>query len=75
MGIYSISKQEPINEVYFGQTPGIMRCFEAFSAWRSKYTTDSRLYMMNTAAEKDPLLGKFITEMEREFGLYSLSVD
>lgn len=64
----------PINEVYFGQTPGITRCFEAFSAWRSKYVMDSRLYMINTKADSDPLKYNFIKEMEREFGLYSFSL-
>lgn len=74
MGIYSIQpRDEVLNEVYFGETPGIMRCFEAFSTWRSKYLMDRKLYMMNSAAERDPLLGKFVAEIEREFGLYSYS--
>ena len=73
MGIYSIQKDQVLNEVYFGETPGIMRCFNAFSAWRSKYLMDRKLYMMNSAAERDPLLGKFVAEIEREFGLYSYS--
>lgn len=74
MGIYSIEpKSEVLNEVYFGETPGIMRCFDAFSAWRSKYLMERKVYMINSAAERDPLLGKFVSEMEREFGLYSYS--
>ena len=74
MGIYSIQpRDEVLNEVYFGETPGIMRCFEAFSTWRSKYLMDRKLYMMNSAAERDPLLGKFVAEIEREFGLFSYS--
>lgn len=75
MGIYSIQpKNQVLNEVYFGETPGIMRCFNAFSAWRSKYLMDRKVYMMNSAAERDPLLGKFVAEIEREFGLYSYSI-
>lgn len=75
MGIYSIQRKDQVlNEVYFGETPGIMRCFNAFSAWRSKYLMDRKVYMMNSAAERDPLLGKFVAEIEREFGLYSYSI-
>lgn len=64
----------PINEVYFGETPGIKRCFEAFSAWRSKYLMDTKVYMMSRQAETDPIKQKFVAEMEREFGLYSFSL-
>ena len=47
MGIYSIQRKDQVlNEVYFGETPGIMRCFNAFSAWRSKYLMDRKVYMM-----------------------------
>ena len=74
MGIITNPQQyEAINEVYFGQTPGIMRCFDAFSAWRQKYVTDSKFFMLSNGAETDPLLLKFEREVEREFNIASFS--
>ena len=74
MGIITNPQQyEAINEVYFGQTPGIMRCFDAFSAWRQKYVTDSKFFMLSNGAETDPLLLKFEREVEREFNIESFS--
>ena len=65
---------EAINEVYFGQTPGIMRCFDAFCAWRQKYVTDNKFFMLSNGAETDPLLFKFEREIEREFNIESFSL-
>lgn len=74
MGIYKVPENlVVVNEVYFGQTPGITRCFEAFSAFRSKYVTSKKFFMGNIDADHDPMLQKFIDEIEREFGFYSFS--
>lgn len=67
-----------LNEVYFGQTPGITRCFEYFSKFRQKYLTHMRVftYMNSThkiSADHDEDLYKFCREMEKEFGFYSFS--
>ena len=75
MGLYNTTalRRKIVNEVYFGETPGIMSCFNAFAAWRSKYVMAQKVYMMNMNADSDPLKSKFIAEIEREFGLYSFS--
>lgn len=75
MGLFTdnIDSSEVLNEVYFGQTPGITKVFEAFSAFRSKYVNSRKVLVGNIDADHDPLLGKFISEVEREFGFYSFS--
>lgn len=72
MGLFSADRQV-LNEVYFGYTPGIARVFEAFQDFRRKYVTDRKFFMYNIDADRDPLLKKFVQEVEREFGIYSFS--
>ena len=73
MGIYSTENTIIINEVYFGQTPGITRVFEAFCKFRDKYVNSRKSFTGNIDSLHDPDLGVFISEMEREFGIYSYS--
>lgn len=84
MGIYSSkdaitcleAKQfkQVINEAYFGRTPGINRCFNAFCDFRQKYVSSSisrgAVYI---DADHDKDLRLFISEMERQFGFESFS--
>lgn len=76
MGLYNVNsiKQQVLNEVYFGYTPGIARVFEAFQDFRSKYVTDRKFFTGNINADTDPDLKRFIKEMEREFNIYSYSL-
>lgn len=62
-----------VNEVYFGETPGILRCFETFCEFRNKYITNKAIFTGNMDADHDKDLGRFINEIEREFGLHSYS--
>lgn len=65
-----------INEAYFGRTTGIMRCFDAFCDFRRKYVGDGIFHSVgisNINADHDKDLKRFISEMEREFGLESFS--
>ena len=84
MGIYSgedaiaylEAKQfrQAINEAYFGRTPGINRCFNAFCDFRHKYVDSSFLRgIKNIDADHDKDLRLFISEMERQFGFESFS--
>lgn len=84
MGIYSgedaiaclEAKQfrQAVNEAYFGRTPGINRCFNAFCDFRHKYLDSSFLRgIKNIDADHDKDLRLFISEMERQFGFYSFS--
>lgn len=84
MGIYSgedaiaclEAKQfrQVVNEAYFGRTPGINRCFNAFCDFRHKYLDSSFLRGIKSIdADHDKDLRLFISEMERQFGFYSFS--
>ena len=61
MGFY------PIQEAYYGKTPGIMECYEAFSKFRSKYVTQTGMRYRPTINRDDDLI-EFNRCMEREFG-------
>lgn len=76
MGLYNVNsiKQQVLNEVYFGYTPGIARVFEAFQDFRSKYVTDRKFFTGNLNADNDPDLKRFVEEMEREFNIYSYTL-
>lgn len=65
---------QAINEVYFGRTAGINRCFNAFCDFRHKYLDSSFLRgVKNIDADHDKELRRFISEMERQFGFFSFS--
>lgn len=78
MGIYSNvikdNKYDILNEVYFGQTEGITKLFNAFCKFRDKYVTDRRFFLGDIDADHDPSLKDFISEVEREFNIYSFSI-
>ena len=59
MGFY------PIQEAYFGKTPGIMKCYNAFSKFRSKYVG---LMSYRPTINTDDDLINFNRAMEEEFG-------
>ena len=75
MGIYNTQNLEieALNEVYFGQTPGITKVFDAFCKFRDKYVTNRKFFMFDIDADHDPDLADFIKEVEREFNIYSFS--
>ena len=75
MGIYNTKNLEieALNEVYFGQTPGITKVFDAFCKFRDKYVTNRKFFMFDIDADHDPDLADFIKEVEREFNIYSFS--
>lgn len=65
-----------VNEAYFGRTPGITRCFNAFCDFRDKYVSKTgnilrSVRYIDTDHDKD--LHRFCKEMERQFGLFSFS--
>lgn len=67
-----------VNEAYFGRTPGITRCFNAFCDFRRKYVTSSAIGnamrgIRHLDADHDKDLHRFCREMERQFGLDSFS--
>ena len=65
---------QAINEVYFGRTPGITRCFNAFCDFRSKYVGRGPINSIrHIDIDHDKDLKLFCKEMEREFGLDSFS--
>ena len=65
---------QAINEVYFGRTSGINRCFNAFCDFREKYTDDSFLRGIKYIdVDHDKDLKRFCEEMERQFGFESFS--
>ena len=65
---------QAINEVYFGRTAGINRCFNAFCDFREKYTDDSFLRgIKHIDVDHDKDLKRFCEEMERQFGFESFS--
>ena len=65
---------QAINEVYFGRTPGITRCFNAFCDFRSKYVGRGFINAIrHIDIDHDKDLKIFCKEMEREFGLDSFS--
>lgn len=67
-------KRSVLNEAYFGRTPGIMRCYNAFSNWRSKYVGRGVINSVrHIDLDHDKDLHTFCKEMEREFGLDSFS--
>lgn len=72
--LYVNNNIKVLNEVYFGETPGITRCFQAFCEFRNKYVTKRSIFTGNVNADKDKDLQRFVQEIEREFGLYSYSV-
>ena len=72
--LYTNTNLKVLNEVYFGETPGITRCFQAFCEFRNKYITKRIIFTGNPNADKDKDLQRFVQEIEREFGLYSYSV-
>ena len=65
-------EQQILNETYFGRTPGIMKCFDAFCDYRHKYVNNNIL-KSRLGAQTDPDLERFCVEMEREFGFDSFS--
>ena len=75
MGIYNTQNLEieALNEVYFGQTPGITKVFDAFCKFRDKYVTNRKFFSFDIDADHDPDLADFIKEVEREFNIYSFS--
>ena len=75
MGIYNTKNLEieALNEVYFGQTPGITKVFDAFCKFRDKYVTNRKFFSFDIDADHDPDLADFIKEIEREFNIYSFS--
>ena len=72
--LYTNTNLKVLNEVYFGETPGITRCFQAFCEFRNKYITKRIIFTGNPNADKDKDLQRFVQEIEREFGLYSYSI-
>lgn len=65
---------QAVNEVYFGRTSGINRCFNAFCDFREKYTDDSFLRgIKHIDVDHDKDLKRFCEEMERQFGFESFS--
>ena len=65
---------QAINEVYFGRTAGINRCFNTFCDFREKYTDDSFLRgIKHIDVDHDKDLKRFCEEMERQFGFESFS--
>lgn len=67
---------QAVNEAYFGRTPGITRCFDAFCDFREKYLTRGKLNMNiigNLSADHDKDLHRFVSEVERQFGFESFS--
>ena len=72
--LYTNTNLKVLNEVYFGETPGITRCFQAFCEFRNKYITKRIIFTGNPNADKDKDLQRFVQEIEREFGLYSYSL-
>ena len=65
---------QAINEAYFGRTPGITRCFNAFCDFRSKYVGRGFINAIrHIDIDHDKDLKIFCQEMEREFGLDSFS--
>lgn len=65
-----------INEAYFGRTPGITRCFNAFCDFRNKYLRSNKVgqtivSITNLTADHDKDLHRFCNEMERQFGFDS----
>lgn len=69
---------QAINEAYFGRTPGITKCFNAFCDFRHKYLSTSKINnsfraITNLTADHDKDLHRFCNEMERQFGFDSFS--
>ena len=63
-----------VNEAYFGRTPGITRCFNAFCDFRDQYVGHGFINSIrHIDIDHDKNLKLFCKEMEREFGLDSFS--
>jgi hypothetical protein len=63
---------QALNETYFGRTPGITRCYNAFCDFRDKYASASFLRgIKNIDCDHDKDLRRFVFEMERQFGFDS----
>lgn len=63
-----------VNEAYFGRTPGITRCFDAFCDFRNEYVGHGVINAMrHIDIDHDKNLKVFCREMEREFGLDTFS--
>lgn len=70
-----------MNEAYFGRTPGITRCFNAFCDFRDKYVEGvdvnglasfvNSVKHINIRTDKN--LNRWAEEMERQFGFFSFS--
>ena len=75
MGLYMNINRQVIQEVYFGKTPGIEKCFEQFCKFRDKYISSS-VVRYNVSINNDPDLIQFNRCMEEEFGFgnYALYV-
>lgn len=65
---------QTLNEAYFGQTPGITRCYDAFCEFRRKYKS-TKLFrgVSNIDMDHDKDLHRFCNEMERQFGFSSFT--
>lgn len=68
-------QQVPVNEVYFGRTKGIERCYNAFCKFRDKYCDDGKLKSISQKSpnniydfRKDKEYMQLTKEFEREFG-------
>lgn len=65
---------QTLNEAYFGQTPGITRCYNAFCEFRRKYKSTKLLRgVSNIDMDHDKDLHRFCNEMERQFGFSSFT--
>lgn len=65
---------QALNETYFGRTPGITRCYNAFCDFRQKYTSESFIRgIRHIDCDHDKDLLNFCREMERQFGFESFS--
>lgn len=91
MGIFSNSsvmrkytttqQQHPLNEVYFGKTPGIQKVFKAFCKFRDKYCDTSKYKKIAQRSpvsvmdfSKDKEYKNLTKELEREFGFEKINL-